>query len=74
MEQNTSKLISIWVWVGLILMSYGIIISLCGIYYIFSPQSGTALAQLNPSLWWGCVMLFSGLLFIIAGIITNRRG
>ena len=62
------KILSIWFFVGLMLTTYGFIITLSGVYFLFHPQNNTALAQLNPNLWWGMIMLLSGVIFLIAGI------
>lgn len=65
--QHEHKLISIWAWVGLVLTVYGFIITGCGVYYMASPETVTATAHLNPSLWWGAIMLVSGVVFLAAG-------
>lgn len=73
MEEKSKKIISIWTLVGIILLSYGFIIFCTGIYYFFNPQTITTLAEINPNLWWGGIMLVSAVLFIIAGIFANRE-
>ena len=64
------KMISIWFFVGLMLTVLGIIITATGVYFLFRPQHETTLAELNPSLWWGAVMLVGGLSFLIP---SSRR-
>lgn len=64
------RMISAWEWVGITLITFGMIVFGAGIYYIFNPETRTALAYLNPSLWWGAIMLFAGLLLLL----TGRRG
>ena len=60
------EMLSIWFFVGLMLTVLGIIISMTGINYIFHPQNATRLAELNPNLWWGGVILAAGLIFLIS--------
>jgi len=68
------KMLSIWFFVGLMLTLLGLIITCMGVYFIFSPETTTAMAHLNPSLWWGLVMLLSGLLFLIPSWLQHRSG
>lgn len=62
------KLLTIWFFVGLMLTILGLIITSTGIYYIFHPQTRTALHELNPNLWWGLIMLTAGIIFLISSI------
>lgn len=62
------KMLSIWFFVGLMLTLLGTIITLTGVYYIFRPPQAIALAQLNPSLWWGAIMIVAGLIFLLPAI------
>jgi hypothetical protein len=62
------KMISIWFFVGLMLTVLGVIITATGVYFLFRPQHETTLAELNPSLWWGVIMLAGGLSFLIPSI------
>lgn len=64
MEKKTP--ISIWFFVGIVLLVYGIVLIFSG---LFEPQRDTALAHLKPNLWWGGVMAFIGIIFII----INRK-
>ena len=77
MEQTTNKseesMLDIWFFVGLLLSVYGVIITLAGVYYIFNPQTAFYLHELNPSLWWGLIMLVSGLIFLITSIRRRSR-
>ena len=67
MTNGDAKLISIWTWVGLILLGYGLIITAAGIYYAVFGLPDTALSHLNPSLWWGAFMVVSGVVFLFVG-------
>ncbi|HNY92118.1 MAG TPA: hypothetical protein PKJ13_01725 [bacterium] len=71
---SSSKMYSIWFFVGVMLTILGLIIVSMGVYYIFSPETHTRLASLNPSLWWGAIMLTAGLLFLIPSWIEHRKG
>jgi hypothetical protein len=68
------KMLSIWFFVGLMLTLLGIIITCMGIYFIFNPENVTAMACLNPSLWWGLIMFLSGLLFLVPSWLHYRSG
>jgi hypothetical protein len=63
-DRAQEKMISIWSWVGMILTTYGVLICGSGVYYIFRPPA-IVLAELNPSLWWGAVMLLAGVFFLL---------
>jgi hypothetical protein len=65
-------MLSIWFFVGLILAALGLIITATGVYFAFKPQHRTVLAGLNPSLWWGLVMLTGGLLFLVPSLRNAR--
>ena len=66
------KMLSIWFFVGLMLTILGALIVATGVNYIFHPQDLTVLAHLNTNLWWGAVILLSGLAFLIPAIIHYR--
>ena len=70
---SSTKMFSIWFFVGLMLTVLGFIIFSMGIYYIFEPETQTRLASLNPSLWWGAIILVAGLLFLIPSWIRHHR-
>ena len=67
MTKEPAKLISIWTWVGLILLVYGLIIAATGVYYAFVGLPNTVLSHLNPSLWWGGFMVLSGAVLLMIG-------
>ena len=66
------KMLSIWFFVGLMLTILGVIIFSTGVYFIFRPEHETTLAELNPSLWWGAIMLAGGLFFLIPALRNFR--
>ena len=63
MEEKEKAMLDIWFFVGIILLIYGVIIGLTGVYYIFAEPATTVLAETNPCLWWGAVMIVGGLVF-----------
>ncbi len=64
MAEEEKGMRPIWYFVGLILASMGLVITLSGVYYLFNPgQNQTVLSRLHPDLWWGLIMLISGILF-----------
>ncbi len=65
-------MLSIWFFVGLMLTVFGVIITATGVYFLFRPQQVTVLAHLNPSLWWGLIMLAAGLLFLVPSLRTLK--
>ncbi len=66
-DNENEKALSIWTWVGIILCIYGIIITSMGVYYHFAGHPQTVLAETNPSLWWGAIILFGGILLWVVG-------
>jgi hypothetical protein len=71
---SEDKMLSIWFFVGLMLTVMGLIIAAMGVYYVFNPETETAMAHLNPSLWWGLIMFISGLLFLVPSYLQHRSG
>ncbi len=65
MESQEQQGLTIWSFLGFIFIIYGLAITGAGIYYIFYPHVSTALYALNPSLWWGAIMLLVGLVFTV---------
>jgi len=63
-QKEQAKIVSIWTWVGMIIGIYGIILTGMGIYYVFVPETKTATAAYNPSLWWGLIMIVSAVIFL----------
>lgn len=59
--------ISIWFFIGLILLIYGVIIFAAGIYELFNPSfgAGVKLHELHSSFWWGALLIIIGLIYTI---------
>jgi hypothetical protein len=69
-DDQQAEPLPIWFFVGLILSVYGLIILLSGLIY---GPTGTVLAQLRPALWWGGVILASGIIFVLIGLRGRSR-
>ena len=70
MEAETKKMKPIWYFVGLMLSAMGLVVLISGIVnYSDTQVAKTVLSDLHPALWWGVVMIVSGLVFLFA----NRK-
>ena len=59
-------MISIWFFIGLILLAYGIIITAAGVYELFNPPAHPlVLSNLHAGVWWGAFLLLVGLVYSI---------
>lgn len=63
MEENKS--ISIWFFIGTLLLLYGIIITAANIYQAYHPDFGrhTVLESLHFGIWWGILLIVIGLVY-----------
>lgn len=60
-------LISIWFFIGVLLLVYGVLITGAGIYQVFVPPANrVVLFELHAGVWWGA------LLILIGGFYTYR--
>lgn len=58
--------LSIWFFIGLLLTSYGILITGSGLYELAVPLAHPpVLAELHAGIWWGAVLLAIGLFYLI---------
>ena len=58
-------MLSIWLFIGLLLIAYGAIIMGTGMWELFMPPARkTVLYELRPSLWWGALLLVLGAIFV----------
>ena len=59
-------MLSIWFFIGLLLLAYGILILGAGIYDFMSPpQHPLILAELHAGIWWGVLLIAMGLLYTV---------
>jgi hypothetical protein len=64
--------ISIWFFIGLLLTVYGVLILGSGLYELNSPPVGqqggvesNVMSGLHAAIWWGGLLLASGLAYVI---------
>ncbi len=59
-------MISIWYFIGLLILIYGILITGTGIVdWISPPASLPALANLHAAVWWGGLMIVLGAFYTV---------
>jgi hypothetical protein len=59
-------LISIWFFIGIMLVFCGALVLGSGIYqYVVPPEHPLVLAELHPGIWWGAVLLALGLFYTL---------
>ncbi len=53
--------ISIWFFIGALVLVYGVLVLGAGIYELFSPSSPpVVLDELHAGIWWGALMIVLG--------------
>jgi hypothetical protein len=58
-------MISIWIFIGALLMVYGLLIMGQGVWELFVPVAKpVVLAELRAPLWWGSLLLIVGAVFV----------
>ncbi|HWB86725.1 MAG TPA: hypothetical protein VG675_21450 [Bryobacteraceae bacterium] len=63
----TKHVISIWFFIGVLLIVYGFLILGQGMWELFVPPAhAVILENLHIDLWWGALML------IVGGVLTGR--
>jgi hypothetical protein len=64
--------ISIWLFIGSLLLVYGLLILGSGIYELSHPPEKTlALAEYHAPIWWGGLLIAVGVVYIV--IFRPRR-
>ena len=54
-------MVSIWFFVGVLLLAYGVLILGAGVYEFVSPPARpVVLAELHAGIWWGVLLLALG--------------
>ena len=56
-------IIPVWFFVGVILLTYGLIILATGIYEFSSPPP-TVLSSTHPAVWWGALLIVIGGVYV----------
>lgn len=60
-----SHVISIWFFIGALLVVYGVLILGAGIYELSSPPDTTVvLSSMHAAIWWGAFMLILGIVYV----------
>ena len=59
--------IAIWFFIGVLLVVYGGMITLYGIYELVSGNypAGVQLTNLHTPVWWGGILLLIGILYVV---------
>ena len=58
-------MLSIWLFIGLLLIVYGVLIMGEGMWELFTPAAHrVVLAELRAAFWWGALMLILGGIFV----------
>jgi hypothetical protein len=57
--------VSIWFFIGTLLVVYGVLILGAGIAEIGSPPANVVLSNLHAGVWWGALMLALGVLYVV---------
>ena len=59
-------MISIWFFIGVLLVAYGLLTCGAGIYeYLVPPTAPTVLANLHAGIWWGALILALGVFYTL---------
>jgi hypothetical protein len=60
-------MVSIWFFIGILLLVYGVLITGAGLYDLVSPPARTVvLAELHAGIWWGALLL------VLGGVYTYK--
>jgi len=63
---HRAGMVSIWFFIGILLLAYGVLITGAGVYEFVSPSARpVVLAELHAGVWWGVVLLVLGAVYTI---------
>jgi hypothetical protein len=54
------KAISVWFFIGVLLLIYGVLITGSGVAGMGAPTPGVVLGELHVDIWWGILLLLIG--------------
>ena len=58
--------ISIWFFIGTLVLIYGVLILAAGLYTLaYPPAERVVLQNLHPELWWGAMMVVLGAIYTV---------
>ena len=56
--------ISIWFFIGVLVLIYGVLILAAGLYMLaYPPTEHVVLQNLHPDVWWGAMMVVLGAIY-----------
>ncbi len=59
-------MLSIWFFIGVLLLAYGILILGAGLYELGSPpEHPVVLASLHAGIWWGALLIAMGAVYSV---------
>jgi len=60
-------MVSIWFFIGALLLVYGILITGAGLFELWNPPAHTTVirADLHAGIWWGALLLILGVFYSI---------
>jgi len=59
-------MLSIWFFIGILLVAYGILILGAGLFELSAPpQHPVVLSELHAGIWWGALLLILGLIYSV---------
>jgi len=61
---HQAKMISIWFFIGVLLLAYGVLILGAGIYGLSHPPN-VVHAELHAAIWWGILLIALGAIYSI---------
>jgi hypothetical protein len=65
MQRDGKQMISIWIFIGFLLIAYGALILGQGMWELFVPPAkAVVLAELHAGIWWGSLILILGAVFV----------
>ena len=57
-------MLSIWFFIGILLLAYGMLILGAGLYELANPpEHPVVLANLHAGIWWGALLVVLGLIY-----------
>jgi len=73
MSSDQTKMLSIWFFVSIVIGVFGVVVTGVGFYHMANPEVATSvLAELNPALWWGAVMMVFAILLFLGDRLGGR--
>jgi hypothetical protein len=59
-------MLSIWFFIGILLLIYGVLIFGSGLYEYYNPPAEhKVLAELHAGIWWGALLFALGAIYIL---------